>query len=59
MRQLNGVYTQIYNKKHDLSGPVFQGRFKSILFEKKSFLLPLVNTLFQKIATGRLSSMKI
>ena len=33
MRQLNGVYTQIYNKKHGLSGPVFQGRFKSILFE--------------------------
>jgi len=41
MRQLNGVYTQLFNKRHDVRGPVFQGRFKSVLFEKKSFLLPV------------------
>ena len=53
MRQLNGVYTQIYNKKHDLSGPVFQGRFKSILFEKKSFLLPLCKHVVSRDSDGQ------
>ena len=41
MRQLNGVYTQHYNRRHSEEGPIFQGRFKSVLFEKKKFLLPL------------------
>ncbi len=41
MRQLNGVYTQHFNRRHHNEGPVFQGRFKSVLFEKDEFLLPL------------------
>ena len=41
MRQLNGVYTQLYNRRHGSEGPVFHGRFKSVVFEKKSFLLPI------------------
>jgi len=41
MRQLNGVYTQRYNKMHDTVGHLFQGRFKSILVEKESYLLEL------------------
>ncbi|MCH7741241.1 MAG: transposase [Proteobacteria bacterium] len=41
MRQLNGVYTQHFNRKHDEEGPIFHGRFKSVLFEKKEYLLPL------------------
>src|SRR5512143_1057553 len=28
MRQLNGVYTQLFNKLHCRSGHLFQGRFK-------------------------------
>lgn len=39
MRHLNGVYTQSFNRKNKLSGHVFQGRFKSILIEKQSYLL--------------------
>ena len=39
MRQLNGVYTQHVNRRHDQEGPIFQGRFKSVLFEKKNYLL--------------------
>lgn len=27
MRQLNGVYTQYYNRRHNRVGHVFQGRF--------------------------------
>lgn len=41
MRQLNGVYTQRFNRAHDGVGHVFQGRFKSIVVEKESYLLEL------------------
>jgi len=41
MRQLNGVYTQTYNRIHGRSGHVFQGRYKAILVEKESYLLEL------------------
>ncbi len=41
MRQLNGVYTQRYNQLHSRVGHLFQGRFKSIVVEKESYLLEL------------------
>ncbi len=41
MRQLNGVYTQRFNRSHRRVGHVFQGRFKAILVEKDSYLLEL------------------
>jgi putative transposase len=39
MRQLNGVYTQAYNKRHHRVGHLFQGRFKGILVQKDSHFL--------------------
>lgn len=41
MRQLNGVYTQKINRKYEKVGHLFQGRFKSILVDKESYLLEL------------------
>ena len=41
MRQLNGVYTQNYNRRHGRVGHVFQGRYKAILVEKDNYLLEL------------------
>lgn len=41
MRQLNGVYTQAFNRAHGRDGHVFKGRFKAILVEKESNLLEL------------------
>jgi REP element-mobilizing transposase RayT len=41
MRYLNGVYTQRYNRRHHRVGHVFQGRFKSILVDRDSYLLEL------------------
>jgi len=41
MRQLNGVYTQRFNRKHNRVGHVFQGRYKAILIEKDAHLLEL------------------
>ena len=39
MRQLNGVYTQAYNRRHGRVGHLFQGRFKGILVQKDSHFL--------------------
>lgn len=41
MRQLNGMYTQRFNRKRQRVGHVFQGRFKAILVQKESYLLEL------------------
>jgi len=41
MQYLNGVYTQQFNRRHRRVGHVFQGRFKSIIVEKESYLLEL------------------
>src|SRR4026208_485607 len=41
MRQLNGIYTQSFNRRHKRVGHLFQGRFKAILVEKESYLLEL------------------
>ncbi len=39
MRQLNGVYTQLFNKRRNRPGHLFQGRYKAILIQKDSHLL--------------------
>lgn len=41
MRQLNGVYTQLTNRRHGLVGHLFQGRFNAILVERDAYLLEL------------------
>ncbi len=39
MRQINGVYTQRYNRRYNIDGQLFRGRYKSILVEEDSYLL--------------------
>jgi putative transposase len=39
MRQLNGVYTQAFNRRRHRVGHLFQGRFKGILVQKDSHFL--------------------
>lgn len=41
MRQLNGLYTQHFNRRHHLVGHLFQGRYKAILVQKEGYLLEL------------------
>ncbi len=41
MRQLNGVYTQLSNRRHKRVGHLFQGRYKAILVDGDSYLLEL------------------
>lgn len=42
MRQLNGVFTQAFNRRHKRGGHVFMGRFKAIIFQKEKYLKPLI-----------------
>jgi putative transposase len=39
MRDLNGVTTQRFNRRHGRSGHLFEGRFKAILVEREAHLL--------------------
>ena len=41
MRLLNGIYSQRFNRNHKRVGHLFQGRFKSIIVDKDSYLLEL------------------
>ncbi|RLA44005.1 MAG: addiction module toxin RelE [Gammaproteobacteria bacterium] len=41
MRQLNGIYTQRFNRTHQISGHLFQGRYKAILVQREAYLLEL------------------
>ena len=41
MRHLNGVYTQRYNRKESLDGPLFNGRYKAIIVDEAQYLLDL------------------
>jgi REP element-mobilizing transposase RayT len=39
MRHINGVYTQAFNRRHEKSGHVFQGRYWSALLNADAYLL--------------------
>lgn len=39
MRQLNGLFTQKTNQRHERVGHLFQGRYKAILVQKEDYLL--------------------
>lgn len=38
MRQLNGIYSQYFNRRHRVVGHLFQGRYKAILVQKEAHL---------------------
>ncbi len=57
MREINGIYTQAFNRRHSRVGHVFQGRYKSLLIEKDAYLLELsryivLNPVKAKICRG-------
>jgi len=39
MQGLGTIYTKYFNRQHETSGHVFQGRYKAFLVEKESYLL--------------------
>ena len=59
MRQLNGVYTQRFNRRHNRVGHVLQGRYKAILVEKNSYLLELSRyVVLNPVRTGLVTSIE-
>jgi putative transposase len=57
MRQLNGVYTQAFNRARNWLGHLFQGRYKAIVVEKESYLLELCRyVVLNPVRAGMVSS---
>jgi putative transposase len=54
MRQLNGVYTQLFNKRHGRAGHLFQGRYKAILIQKDSHLLEVCRYVVLNLVRARM-----
>ncbi len=54
MRELNGVYTQAFNRHHRRVGHVLQGRYKAILVDKDSYLLELIRYVLLNPVRARL-----
>jgi len=55
VRQLNGVYTQAFNRRHERVGHVLQGRFKAIVVERDSYLLELARYVVLNPVRARLT----
>lgn len=41
MREVNGVYTQAFNRRHRRVGHLMQGRYKAVLVDQNAYLLEL------------------
>ena len=54
MRHIDGIYTQQFNRKYNLDGPLFRGRYKSILVGGDSYLLELVRYIHRNPLRGGL-----
>jgi len=53
MRQLNGRYTQAFNRRHGIGGHVFQGRFRAVMVEAPGYLAAVCrDVLRQPVALG-------
>ena len=55
MRQINGVYTQAFNRRHGKAGHVFQGRFKAIVVDSDAYLLAVCRYVELNPVRARLS----
>jgi putative transposase len=42
MRQLNGVYTQVFNRRYRLDGSLFRGRYKAIVVQEEFYLMRVI-----------------
>lgn len=47
MRQLNGIYTQEFNRRHERRGHLFQGRYKAMICDKDEYFLNLARYIVQ------------
>ncbi|MDR3642388.1 MAG: transposase [Candidatus Doudnabacteria bacterium] len=55
MRQLDGNYTQKFNKNHKRVGPLFQGRYKATIVDRDSYSLELCKYIHRNPAKAKLA----
>ncbi len=59
MRHVNSVYTQRYNRKYGYDGPLFRGRYKTILVCNDGHLLQLVRYIHKNpVKSGMVEDLK-
>ncbi|MBI4369520.1 MAG: transposase [Elusimicrobia bacterium] len=56
IRQINGVYTQHYNRRYKTSGHLFHGRFKALIVDKDGYLLTLSRYIHQNPVRAKMVS---
>jgi len=59
MRQLNGVYTQLFNNRRHRTGHLFQGRYKAILIQKDTHLLEVCRYVVLNPVRARMVELRI
>lgn len=47
MRQINGVYTQKYNRRYHIDGTLFRGRYKAIVVQEEFYLIRVIRYIHQ------------
>ncbi|MFC1624038.1 transposase [Candidatus Omnitrophota bacterium] len=55
MHDINSLYTKMFNSRYNKKGHVFQARFKTLLTEKETYLLPLMRHIHlnpQRVKSG-------
>ena len=56
MRQVDGLYTQNYQRLKRAEGSLFRGRYKAVLVQSENYLLPLSRYIHSKVKTSELAS---
>ena len=56
MRQIDGLYTQQYQKMKSSDGSLFRGRYKAVLVQAEKFLLPLSCYIHTLVKASELNS---
>ena len=56
MRQVDGLYTQHYQRLKGVDGSLFRGRYKAVLVQADSYLLPLSRYIHSKVKASELNS---
>jgi len=55
MRQVDGLYTQHYQRLKKTEGSLFRGRYKAVLIQADSYLLPLSRYIHSKVKASELA----
>ena len=56
MRQVDGLYTQQYQRLKRIDGSLFKGRYKAVLVQADNYLLPLSRFIHTKVKASELNN---